>query len=60
MSQYRSGDEILFQFEGLAPATVERVKFDKSRVRYVVKVEIECEIPERLVLSLEGRKGDKE
>jgi hypothetical protein len=58
-SEYSAGDEVLFQFEWLASAVIESVKFDGRRVRYVVKVALECEVPERLVVSHEGREGEK-
>ena len=59
MSRYAAGDEVLFQHEGLTPATVERVEFDGPRVRYVVRVSLVCEVPERLIVSLEGREGER-
>lgn len=57
-SDFMAGDEILFQFEGCVPGTVESVTFDRGRVRYRVRVSLVCEVPERLVVGHEGKESD--
>ncbi len=53
LSRFRAGDEILFQFEGLLPATVERVSFEGG-IRYHVTASLSFEVLDSQAVCLAG------
>jgi hypothetical protein len=53
-SEYRAGDEIIFQHAGLLAGTVERVTFSGRKVRYEVSAVLTFDVPESCVIGLCG------
>ena len=54
-SEYRAGDEIMFQHEGLLTGRVERVTFTGRKVRYTVSAVLTFDVPESVIV---GREAD--
>ena len=54
-SEYRAGDEIVFQHEGLLTGRVERVTFTGRKVRYEVSASLTFDVPESAII---GRESD--
>ena len=54
-SEYRAGDEIIFQHAGLLAGRVERVTFNGRKVRYEVSAVLTFDIPESAIV---GREAD--
>ena len=54
-SEYRAGDEIIFQHEGLLTGRVERVTFNGRKVRYEVRAVLTFDVPESAII---GRESD--
>jgi hypothetical protein len=54
-SEYRAGDEIMFQHAGLLAGRVERVTFCGRKVRYEVTAVLTFDVPESAVV---GREAD--
>lgn len=65
-SEYRAGDEIIFQHAGLLAGRVERVTFNGRKVRYQVSAVLTFDVPESAVVGrgadvlgeAEGKGGD--
>ena len=54
MSEYRAGDEIIFQHAGLLTGRVERVTFQGRKVRYEVRAVLTFDVPESCVVGRES------
>lgn len=53
-SEYRAGDEILFQHAGLLTGRVKRVTFTGRKVRYEVSAVLTFDVPESCVVGRES------
>lgn len=53
-SDFRAGDEIMFQHAGLLSGRVERVTFTGQRVRYEVTATLTFDVPESAIVGRES------